>query len=44
MYVKMAEEEDNTRAKRWQKDNDSFLIFVSSPISFHMAVTVRRLT
>jgi hypothetical protein len=41
MYLKMAEEGDNTKAKRWQKNNDSFLIFVSSPISFHMAITVR---
>jgi hypothetical protein len=44
MYVKMKEEEDNTKAKYWQKDNDSFLIFVSSPISFHMAVPARWLT
>ena len=28
MYVKMAEEEDNKMADRWQKDADGILIFV----------------
>jgi hypothetical protein len=35
MYVKMAEEEDNKMAGRWQKDADGILIFVSPHISFH---------
>jgi hypothetical protein len=30
MYRKMAEEEDNKMAERWQKDADGILIFVSS--------------
>jgi hypothetical protein len=29
MYVKMTEEEDNKMAKRWQKDADGIIIFVS---------------
>jgi hypothetical protein len=29
MYIKMAEEEDNKMADRWQKDADGILIFVS---------------
>ena len=33
MYVKMAEEEDDRIADRWQKDADGILIFVSPPIS-----------
>jgi hypothetical protein len=32
MYVKMAEEEDNKMAGRWQKDADGILIFVSPHI------------
>jgi hypothetical protein len=36
MNVKMAEEEDNKIADRWQKDADGILIFVSSHISFHI--------
>jgi hypothetical protein len=39
MYVKMAEQEDNKLADRWQKDADGILIFVSSPV-----VPVERLT
>jgi hypothetical protein len=30
MYVKMTEEEDDKMTKRWQKDADGILIFVSS--------------
>jgi hypothetical protein len=37
MYVKMAEEEDNKMANRWQKDADGILIFVSSHINFHIS-------
>jgi hypothetical protein len=29
MYLKLAEEEDNKMAERWQKDADGVLIFVS---------------
>ena len=36
MYVKMAEEEDNKIADRWQKDADGILIFVSPLISCAM--------
>ena len=43
MYVKMAEEEDNKVADRWQKDADGILIFVSFSISSHTSVTVQRL-
>ena len=39
MYVKMAEQEDDKMADRWQKDADGILIFVSSHTSFHTAVT-----
>jgi hypothetical protein len=34
MYREMAEEEDEKTAKRWQKDADGILIFVSSHITF----------
>jgi hypothetical protein len=34
MYSKMAEEDDNKMAERWQKDADSVLIFVSSAVGF----------
>jgi Family of unknown function (DUF6535) len=37
MYNKMAEEEDNKMADRWQKDADGILIFVSAHTSFHIA-------
>jgi Family of unknown function (DUF6535) len=37
MYNKMAEEEDNKMADRWQKDADGILIFVSAYTSFHIA-------
>jgi hypothetical protein len=40
MYVKMAEEENNKIANRWQKDADGILIFVSPHISFHVLSTV----
>ena len=43
MYVKMADEENDKMADLWQKDVKTFLIFVSSPISFHTAVVVHRL-
>jgi hypothetical protein len=42
MYVKLAEEEDNKMAERWQKDADGILIFVSFHISFY--TTSRRPT
>ena len=44
MYVKMAEQEDDKMADRWQKDADGILIFVSSHTNFHTAVTVQRQT
>jgi hypothetical protein len=44
MYVKMAEQEDDIMADRWQKDADGILIFVSSHISSHTAVTVQPQT
>jgi hypothetical protein len=40
MYVKMAEEEDNKSADRWQKDADGILIFVSLNISLHLLSAV----
>jgi hypothetical protein len=33
MYIKMTEEEDDKMAKRWQKDANAILIFVSPHIS-----------
>jgi hypothetical protein len=39
MYVKMTEEEDEKIAKRWQKDADGILIFVSPHISFLAGVS-----
>jgi hypothetical protein len=44
MYMKMEEEGDNKMADRWQKDAKGILIFVSSPIGFHTAAVVQRLT
>jgi hypothetical protein len=35
MYVKMAEEEDNTMAERWKTDADGILIFVRFHTNFH---------
>ncbi len=35
MYLKIAEEEDNKMAERWQKDADGILIFVSPHVSIH---------
>jgi hypothetical protein len=35
MYLKMAEDEDNKMADRWQKDADGILIFVSAYITLH---------
>jgi hypothetical protein len=29
MYSKLAEEDDNTMAERWQKDAEGIIIFVS---------------
>ena len=37
MYRKMAEEEDNKMAERWQKDADGILIFVSLQFIFDTA-------
>ena len=34
MYSKIAEEEDNKVAERWQKDADGLLIFVSPHVIF----------
>jgi hypothetical protein len=34
MYSKLAEEEDNKMAERWQQDADGLLIFVSSQVRF----------
>ena len=34
MYMKMAEQEDDKMARRWQKDADGILIFVRFRISF----------
>ena len=38
MYVKMTEDEDEKMAKRWQKDADGILIFVSPHISLRAGV------
>jgi hypothetical protein len=35
MYSKIAKEEDNQVAERWQKDADGILIFVSHCVNFH---------
>jgi hypothetical protein len=40
MYVKIAEEEDNKMAVRWQKDADGILIFVSAHFILHALSTV----
>jgi hypothetical protein len=36
MYSNAAEEEDNKMVKRWQKDADGILIFVSPCVRIHM--------
>ena len=38
MYSKIAEEEDNEMAERWQKDADGLLIFVSPRVSIHSSL------
>jgi hypothetical protein len=43
MYVKMAEEEDNKVADRWQKDADGIFIFGSPHISFHVLSPVTNM-
>ncbi|KAH9952546.1 hypothetical protein BGW80DRAFT_618337 [Lactifluus volemus] len=46
MYIKMAEEEDNKVADRWQKDADGILIFTglfSAAIAALVAVSVQDL-
>ena len=35
MYSKIAEQDDNTMAERWQKDADGILIFVSPRVRFY---------
>jgi len=37
MYSKIAEEEDNKMAERWQKDAEGIIIFVCHEIAFHTA-------
>ena len=37
MYSKLAEEDDNKMAERWQKDADGIIIFVCSENPFHVA-------
>jgi hypothetical protein len=44
MYSKMAEEDDNKMAERWQKDADSVLIFVSSAVGFDVNARIDRET
>jgi hypothetical protein len=34
MYSKVAEQDDNTMAERWQKDADGILIYVSPQVEF----------
>jgi hypothetical protein len=41
MYRKMAEEEDNKMAERWQKDAEGILIFVSPQFIFHTASHIK---
>ncbi|KAI0247165.1 hypothetical protein BJV78DRAFT_1285746 [Lactifluus subvellereus] len=46
MYVKMAEEEDNKSADRWQKDADSILLFTglfSASVAALVAVSIQDL-
>ena len=38
MYSKIAEEEDNEMAERWQKDADGLLIFVSPRVGIHSSL------
>ncbi len=42
MYSKAAEEEDNKRVERWQKDADGILIFVSPHVSIITTLYINR--
>jgi hypothetical protein len=42
MYQKMTEEEDNKMAKRWQKDADGIIIFVSPRLAFYTAIHINE--
>jgi hypothetical protein len=37
MYSKLAVEEDNKMAERWQKDAEGIIIFVRLEVAFHTA-------
>ena len=41
MYRRIAEEEDNKMAERWQKAADGILIFVSSQLTFRITSHIR---
>ncbi len=38
IYSKAAEDEDNKMVKKWQKDAEGILIFVSLPVSVYMSL------